>query len=59
MYNITHTEFLLGHKKGAQKIIKMIEEDFDSACEEYDIYACADGFAQWPDFIDQQNMVNK
>ena len=46
-------------KKGAQKIIKMIEEDFDSACEEYDIYACADGFAQWPDFIDQQNMVNK
>lgn len=46
-------------KKGALKIIKMIESDFDEASGEYDFYACADGFAQWPDFIDKQNTVKK
>ena len=46
-------------KKGAQKIIKKLEEDLDEAKEEYDFIAAADGFAQWPDFIDQQNTVKK
>lgn len=46
-------------KKGAQKIIKMLEKDIDEAKEEYDFIAAADGFAQWPDFIDQQNTVKK
>ena len=45
--------------KTGRKIIKLIEEDFAAACEEYDFYACADGFAQWPDFIDQQNTEKK
>ena len=46
-------------KKGAKKIIKKLEKDLDEAKEEYDFIAAADGFAQWPDFIDQQNTVKK
>ena len=46
-------------KKGAQKIIKKLENDLDEAKEEYDFIAAADGFAQWPDFVDQQNTVKK
>ena len=46
-------------KDRARKIIKMIEDDFESAVEEYDIYACSSGFAQWPDFVEKQNTVKK
>lgn len=42
-------------KKGAKKIIDMIEEDFQAACEEYDFYAASEGFAEWPDFLEKQN----
>ena len=35
------------------------EKDIDEAKEEYDFIAAADGFAQWPDFIDQQNTEKK
>ena len=42
-------------KKSAKKIIKMIENDINEAKEEYEIFAAADAFAQWPDFIDKQN----
>ena len=38
-------------RSAAKKIIKMIEEDFAEAAEEYDFYACSDGLAQRPDFI--------
>ena len=40
-------------KKNAKKIIKMIEDDLAEAKEEYDFYACSDGLAEWPDFIEQ------
>ena len=40
-------------KKFAKKIIKKIEDDFAEAKEEYDFYACSDGFAEWPDFIER------
>ena len=40
-------------RKSAVKIIKLIEKDFEAARDEYDFYACSDGFAQWPDFIDR------
>ncbi len=43
----------------AKKIIGMIESDFGSAKVSYDFYACADGFAQWPDFIDHMNTKRK
>ena len=46
-------------KDRAKKIIKMIESDFESAVEEYDIYACSSGFAQWPDFVEKQNTEKK
>ena len=46
-------------KSGAQKIIAKIEKDLDEAKEEYDFIAASDGFAQWPDFVGQQNTVKK
>ena len=46
-------------KKSAQKIIRMIKSDVEEAREEYDFFACADGFAEWPDFVEQQNRVKK
>lgn len=46
-------------KKSAKKIIKMIENDINEAREEYEFFAAADSFAQWPDFIDRQNTTKK
>ena len=46
-------------KTRAKEIIKLLEADIDAAREEYDFIAAADGFAQWPDFVDQQNTVKK
>ena len=40
-------------KASGTKIISLVEKDFDAALDEYDFYACSDGFAQWPDFIDR------
>ena len=41
--------------KRALKIIAQVEADFEEAKEEYDFFAAADGFAEWPDFVQQQN----
>lgn len=49
----TLTVWRKSDKKNAKKIIKMIEDDFAGAKEEYDFYACSDGFAEWPDFIER------
>lgn len=47
-------------KKNAKKIIKMVEDNFAEAKEEYDFYACSDGLAEWPDFIERSTeKVNK
>lgn len=50
----TLTVWRKSDKKNAKKIIKIIEDDFDAAREEYEFYACSDGFAEWPkDIIDR------
>ncbi|MBE6356742.1 MAG: hypothetical protein E7058_06475 [Lentisphaerae bacterium] len=46
-------------KKTARRIIQKIRDDFDEAKEDYEFFACADGFAEWPDFVEQQNRVQK
>jgi|GEM_PF-5421988 len=51
--NTTLTIWRKSEKVNAKKIMRHIEADFSSALDEYDIYACSDGFAQWPDFIDR------
>lgn len=51
--NTTLTVWRKSKKNNAKKIISTIESDFNTALAEYDIYACSDGFAQWPDFIDR------
>ena len=42
-------------KKSAVKIIKLIESDIDAARDEYEFFAAADGFAEWPDFVQQHS----
>ena len=49
----TLTSWRKSEKKNAAKIIKLLENDFAEAREEYDFYACSDGFAEWPDFIER------
>lgn len=51
--NTTLTVWRKSSKANAMKIWGKIEADFNAAREEYDIFACSDGFAQWPDFIDK------
>lgn len=46
-------------KKSAKKIIAKIENDFREAVEEYDIYACSDGLAQRPGFIETNKKADR
>jgi hypothetical protein len=49
--NSTLKIWRMSNKPSAQRIINLIEDDFDDAKEIYEIFAVADSFAQWPDFV--------
>ena len=49
--NSTLKIWRVSNKPSAQRIINLIEDDFDDAKEIYEMFAVADSFAQWPDFI--------
>jgi hypothetical protein len=41
----------MSNKNSAKSILNLIEDDFNDAKEIYEIFAVADSFAQWPDFV--------
>jgi hypothetical protein len=49
--NSTLRIWRMSNKDSAKRILNLIEDDLDEAKEIYEIFAVADGFAQWPDFI--------
>ena len=49
--NSTLKIWRMSNKDSARRILNLIEDDFDEAKEIYEIFAVADSFAQWPDFV--------